>query len=120
MTYFARQIAKQIGAFSWACKTALVKHREGIINQQLVQARLGDIATELFMASCVYARLTNLLLNGTIEEPVKMREFRTGALYLRMARHRNRQRFDDLKGNYDVETVAVAKDWLNHNFEASN
>ncbi len=120
MTYFARQIAKQIGAFSWACKTALVKHREGIINQQLIQARLGDIATELFMASCVYSRLTNLLLNGTIEEPVKMREFRTGALYLRMARHRNRQRFDDLKGNYDVETVAVAKDWLNHNFEASN
>ena len=120
MTYFARQIAKQIGTFSWACNTALVKHREGIINQQLVQARLGDIATELFMASCVYSRLTNLMVNGTIEEPVKMKEFRTGALYLRMARRRNRQRFDDLKGNFDAETIAVANDWLNHNCDAAS
>ncbi len=117
LTFFARQIAKQISAFSWACKTALVKYREGIINRQFVQARLGDIATELFMSSCVYARLSALLANGTIEEPVKMKEFRTGTLYLRMARRRNRQRFDDLKGNFDDETVAVAKDWLNHDFE---
>lgn len=118
LTYFARQIAKQIGAFSWACKTALVKNREGIINKQFIQARLGDIATELFMASCVYSRLTALMANGTIEEPVKMKEFRTGTLYLRMARRRNRQRFDDLKGNFDEEIVATAKDWLNHDFES--
>ena len=80
--------------------------------------RLGDIATELFMASCVYSRLTSLMTNGTIEEPVKLKEFRTGTLYLRMARRRNRQRFDDLKGNFDEETIAVAKDWLNHDFES--
>jgi alkylation response protein AidB-like acyl-CoA dehydrogenase len=116
LTFFARQLARQIAAFSWACKSALVKHRESIINRQFVQARLGDIATELFISSCVYSRLTSLMTNGTIEEPVKMKEFRTGTLYLRMARRRNRQRFDDLKGNFDEEVVATAKDWLNHDF----
>ena len=117
LTFYGRQISKQIAAFSWACKTALVKHREGIINKQFIQARIADIATELFMASCVFSRLSTLMTNGTIEEPEKMRQFRTGTLYLRMARRRNRQRFDDLKGNFDVEMVAVAKDWLSHGFE---
>lgn len=117
LTYYSRQLAKQIAGFSWACKTSLIKFREGIINKQFVQARLGDIATELFMASCVFSRLSALMTNGTIEEPVKMKEFRTGTLYLRMAKRRNRQRFDDLKGNFDEETVAVAKDWLAGDFE---
>ncbi len=117
LTYYGRQLAKQIASFSWQCKTALVKNREGIINKQFVQARLGDIATELFMASCVYARLSALMTNGTIEEPEKMREFRTGTLYLRMAKRRNRQRFDDLKGNFDEEMATVAKDWLSYDFE---
>ena len=117
LTYYGRQLAKQISAFSWQCKTALAKNREGIINKQFIQARLGDIATELFTASCVYSRLNSLMTNGTIEEPVKMKEFRTGTLYLRMAKRRNRQRFDDLKGNFDEEMVATAKDWLTHDFE---
>ena len=57
------------------------------------------------------------MVNGTIEEPVKLKEYRTGTLYLRLARRRNRIRFDELKGNFDDEVVAVAKDWLNHDFE---
>ena len=112
LTYYGRQISKQIASLSWASKTALAKHREGIINQQFIQARLGDIATELFMASCVYSRLSTLMQNGTIDEPTKMKEFKVGALYMRMAKRRNRQRFDDLKGNFDKEMVDVAKGLL--------
>jgi hypothetical protein len=92
---------------------ALIRHREGILNRQFVQARLGDIATELFMASCVFSRLSCLMVNGTIEEPVKMKEFRVGTLYLRMANRRNRERLFDLKSNFDEEVVAVARDLLN-------
>ncbi len=117
LKYYSRQLSRQIGQFSWACQVALFKHREGILNRQFVQARLGDIATELFMSSCVYSRLSSLMVNGTIEEPVKLKEYRTGTLYLRLARRRNRIRFDELKGNFDEEVVAVAKDWLNHDFE---
>ncbi len=37
------RLAKQIATFASACQWALIKHREGILNRQLVQARLGDV-----------------------------------------------------------------------------
>ncbi len=116
LRYYARQLGKQIGKFAWACELALIRNRESIINKQFIQARLGDIATELFVASCVYSRLTALMVNGTIDEPTKLKEYRTGALYLRLARKRNRNRFDELSANFDEETVQVANDWLSHDF----
>lgn len=116
LRYFGRQLGRQIGRFAWTTELVLVKHREGIINRQFIQARIGDIATELFVASCVYSRLSALMVNGTIDELDKMKEYRTGTLYLRMARRRNRVRFDELSANFDEEKVAVANDWLAHDF----
>lgn len=112
LTWYSRQLARQISSLSWACQSALIRHREGIINRQFVQARIGDIATELFMASCVYSRLSSLMVNGTIEEPVKMKEYRLGTLYLRMAARRNRERFFDLKSDFDDSVVEVAREIL--------
>lgn len=116
LRFHARQLAKQIGSFSWACKFAGLKFKEGILDQQAVQARIGDIATELFMASCVYSRITSLLVNGTLPESVKMHDVATGMLYLRMAFQRNTQRFNDLKVNFDADWVGVADRWLHHTF----
>ena len=117
LRFYGRSLAKQIGKFFLACEMALAKNREQIINQQFTQARLGDIATELFMYSCVYARLTALLLNGTIPEPDKQQELKTGMLYMRMAKRRNEIRFESLSTNHDEETEEVANLWLNENFE---
>ena len=117
MRYYARSLGKQIGRFLRACEGTLARYREQIIDRQFVQARLGDVATELFMASCVYSRLTSLLLNGTIPEPQKEQEIKTGMLYLRMARQRNEQRLDELKTNFDDETSEVANLWLQEDFE---
>jgi hypothetical protein len=110
-------LGKQIGQFSWQLKMALSKHQEGIINKQYLQARLGDIATELFMASCVYSRLTSVLVNGTIPEPEKEHEFNTGRLYLRLAQQRNEARLEELKINVDDEMDLVADAWLKESFE---
>ncbi len=112
LTWYARQLGRQITHFAWVCQSSLIRHREGILNRQFIQARLGDIATELYVASCVYSRLSSMMVDGTIEQPVKQKEFRTGTLYLRLAQRRNRVRFDELKSNDDEETVAVARDWL--------
>ncbi|MDG1873145.1 MAG: acyl-CoA dehydrogenase family protein [Mariniblastus sp.] len=117
MRFFSRALSKQIGQFSWQMKLALAKHQEGILDRQYVQARLGDIATELFMASCVYSRMTSLLVNGTIPEPDKEQEFKTGRLYLRLAQMRNEKRFDALKFNLDEEMEAVADVWLKDTFD---
>ncbi|HMP80512.1 MAG TPA: acyl-CoA dehydrogenase family protein, partial [Pirellulaceae bacterium] len=117
LRFFARALSKQISRFAWACELALIKYREQIIDLQHIQARIGDIATELFMASCVYARLTGLLVNGTIPEPAKAHEIKTGMYYLRLARQRNEVRFNELKVNDDVECDALANSWLQHHFD---
>ncbi len=117
MRFHARSLSKQIAKFAWAVEMALIKYREGIIDQQFAQARLGDIATELFMASCVYARLSALLVNGTIPEPDKQRDLKTGMLYLRLAAARNRARLEALKINLDDEIVETATDWMDESFE---
>ncbi|MFT5299523.1 MAG: acyl-CoA dehydrogenase family protein 9 [Mariniblastus sp.] len=119
LRYYSRSLGKQIGQFSWQLKLALAKFQEGIINQQYLQARLGDIATELFMASCVYSRLTSLLINGTIPETEKEHEFNTGQLYLRMAEQRNSARLEELKINLDADKAKVAQAWLNEKFETN-
>lgn len=118
LRFFANTLGKQIGKFAWAVEMALMKHREGILDQQFAQARLGDIATELFMASCVYSRLSSLLVNGTIPEPIKKIEIDTGMLYMRMARRRNERRFEELKTNLDFEMETVADQWFEHDFSS--
>ncbi len=117
LRFYGRSLSKQIGKFFLACEKALAKNREQIIERQFVQARLGDIATEIFMYSCVYSRLTALLLNGTIPEPDKNQELKTGMLYMRMAMKRNEKRLEAIKTNDDEEIVEVADLWLNEDFD---
>ena len=116
LKYFSRTLAGQIGRFARSCELALFKHREGILDRQYIQSRLGDIATELFMSSCVFSRLNSLIVNGTIEQPIKDRELQTGMLYLRIARERNRKRFDELKANFDNDYTQVADQWLKFDY----
>ena len=117
MRFFARALSKQIGQFSWQLKMALARHQTRVLDKQFVQARLADIATELFMASCVYSRITGVLVNGTIPQSATEHEFKVAQLYLRLAHHRNEQRFHELKLNVDDERNAVADAWLQETFE---
>lgn len=100
----AKRLAKQIAAFARACQRALIKHREAILDRQYVQGRLGDIATELFTASCVLARLQQL--------PADSRAYRTGVFSMHVSQARNADRLRSLKRNRDAETTSTADAWL--------
>ena len=117
LRYHGNWLASQIGKFGWAIKMVLAKHREGAIERQLDQMRLADIATELFMASCVYSRVTTVFNNATLRAPVKEHETSTGMFYLRLARQRNQRRFEELKVNFDDITTEVADSWMQFDFE---
>lgn len=106
----AQKLGGQIGQFGRACRNALIRHREGILEQQCVQARLADMATELFAASCVFARLN--LLVSTAEGESTARDIQTGLFYIDSAHRRNVQRLAALKSNNDDEQVQVADAWL--------
>lgn len=109
---YAGRLSKQVANLAKVSQAALIKHREAILDQQFVQARIGDIATELFMASCVYARLDLLLSHPHEDLQRQKRELATGELYLQFAEQRNQARLAELKQNLDDQQVDVADRWL--------
>jgi alkylation response protein AidB-like acyl-CoA dehydrogenase len=102
------EIASQIRRFANRCQSELIRRRETILDHEYVQARLGDIATELFTASCVYSRLAAMSGIRTNTVADRDREWRTGLFYLKIALRRNRQRFQELKDNDDGATNSLA------------
>lgn len=109
----AKRLARQIGRFARACRNSLIRYREAMLDAQLVQARIGDTATELFMAGAVYSRLSSLLDNLEIDEETRARELQTGLYAMKLAHRRNEQRLNALHDNDDPDTVQTAKTWLN-------
>lgn len=104
LTPAAGRLSRQISRFARACQAALFRYREAILDQQAVQARLGDTATELFLASCVYARLTSLLDRPAAHDHTTFeRDLQSGLLYLKQSHRRNAQRLADLRCNDDAD-----------------
>jgi len=103
-------LARQVVEFGKACQWSLVRHKEEILEQQLLQARLGDTATELFMASCVYSRLAGLfqLTHGQRDEQDFERQIQSGIFYLKIAEQRNASRLKGLNNPLDPEVDRLA------------
>ena len=105
--------ARQIVQFSRACQTALFEYREGILDHEYVQARLGDVAMELFISGCVYSRLRALYTNPDGQTDNIYRDMQTGLLYMRSAHRRNAQRLAELSENDDGDQNRTADAYLN-------
>lgn len=108
----AVELGKQIRKFANVCQSQLIRYREQILDREYVQSRLGDIATELFVASCVFARLSALSDNLQLSSTDREREWSTGLFYLKTAVRRNRQRFQELTDNDDSATNQLADSLL--------
>jgi acyl-CoA dehydrogenase family member 9 len=108
----ASGMSKQILAFSKVCRNNLIAHREDIMDRELIQARIGDIATELFVSGCVYSRLTTLLSSPTSDEKSREKELKTGLYYLKIAHRRIQGWLSDLKNNDDRDQMELADTYL--------
>jgi len=118
LRFHSRWLGSHLGKLGWSIKTAYAAHGKELLQEQLQCARLANIATGLFLSSCVYSKLTATMVNGTIPEPEKRAEFETGNLFLMTTRDCNDGRFEQLKINHDDEVGKVAQVWLNHSFAA--
>ena len=116
LRFHSRWLGSHFGKLGWSIKTSYAAHGKELLLQQLQCARLADIATGLFLSSCVYAKLTATLINGTIPEPEQRAEFETGNLFLMTTRDSNDDQFEQLKINHDDEVAKVAEVWLKHSF----
>jgi hypothetical protein len=105
-------LSGQISQFARACRGALFTHREDIVNQQYVLARLGDTAMELFLSSCVYSRLMSLFAQPNHNTVNSNRDVQAGILYLKSAHRRNAHRLAALRDNDDAEQTRTADAFL--------
>jgi alkylation response protein AidB-like acyl-CoA dehydrogenase len=116
LRFHARWLANHIKKFGRNCQSTGGSDRLDCLQQ----SRVADLATQLLVSSCVFSKLSALMVNGTIPEPEKRFEFDTGALFLQHAKLANVELFDQLKVNLDDDQTSVANQWLSHKFDAAD
>lgn len=103
----AYQLGRRVRDFGKAVEAVLRTYKEGVLEKQLVQERMADVATELYMSGCVISRLDSLLAK-TPPSSDRDQELSIGRFYLKSANRRMRQHLAALWDNDDEDTVATA------------
>lgn len=98
LTKYARELARLVRRFSLQVERELIRHREAILDRQLVQERIAEIAMELYASSCVLSRLDAELpaSKNAAESPCKPAE-----LFLSQSARRVRQLLRQCSDNDD-------------------
>lgn len=104
----AGQLGRLVWRFNLSVNRALIKHREPILDMQLVQERIAGVATEMFASACVLSRLDaesqGIERNGESNTGNQQ----AGELFLRQSFHRIRRFLGDLTDNDDKALLATA------------
>ncbi len=101
----ADALARRVARFAWSVERALVKHREAILERQLVQERIADAAIALVTSACTLARIDRALVSRRVAPGDQT----AAALYLRMASRRFDQALRDLEHNDDHQWLSAAE-----------
>ncbi len=100
----AKALSRLIRSFGLAVEQALMKHREEILEKQLVQEPIAVAAMELYASICVLARM-DAERSMTPVDP-------TADLFLQQSARRIRQALRQLKDNDDVAIDKAARGML--------
>ena len=105
---YAGQFGRLIWRFNFAVNKALVTYREPIMDMQLIQERIANVAMEMFASACVLSRLDSEMQNVGGNGGTKPGEHRAGELFLRQSLTRIRRFLAELSDNDDRELLATA------------
>lgn len=108
----ASALARQIQELGKASHSARPRPSDGSAPPQLEHARLGDVATGLYIASCVYARLLDQLERPLSDQTQTARVLQSGLLFLRQTVRRNDQLLAQVATNEDDEIRRTSALWL--------
>ena len=100
----ARRLSRLIRRFALVTQRAMIRHREAILDRQLVQERIAVAAMELFAFSSALSRRDAELQSGDNSHDA------AAELFLRASARRIRQALDGLNDNDDDAILAAAID----------
>ena len=103
----ARLLEDLIHSFGQSVEGLLMRHREAVLEQQYLQARIADAATDLFCMSAVVARLDSWISDDS-SAAERERDVQTGRYFCHLAERRIRRNLHELGDNLDLETTALA------------
>ncbi|MEC7838496.1 MAG: acyl-CoA dehydrogenase family protein [Chlamydiota bacterium] len=105
----ATQLSKEVRSFGLSIIKQLAKHKEDIVEKQLVLNRITNCVIALFTISAVISKL-DTALNLNNDDPKKVgKDFSIGKLYCKMAFKKIRDNKNSLKENLDSDIESVAE-----------
>jgi acyl-CoA dehydrogenase family member 9 len=104
----AGTLAKLIGSLGRNVQRLLATYREDVLDRQYLLARVADAATEIYVSSCVLARLEKLVAATHDGEAAHDESIVAGKYYLTTAARRIRQNLAALWDHDDIETSRLA------------
>jgi acyl-CoA dehydrogenase family member 9 len=104
----ARVLGRMIRRFAFATQGAMIRHREEILERQLVHERVARIAMELYASACVLSRHDAELSGQIVRDDVHGLGDAAAILFLHASASRIRENLLALKHNHDTKTMAAA------------
>ena len=107
----AKRLGELIRRFNVEVDRALIRHREEILDRQLVQERIARAAMELYACACVLSRWDAELQAGGAEMAAESVPHSAAEFFLRGAFRRARRSLAEMHENDDAALTATA-DWV--------
>jgi acyl-CoA dehydrogenase family protein 9 len=104
----ATRLGRLIGSLGSHVERLLRKYQESIMDRQYQLARVADVATELYVSSCVLNRLDALVRDPHADEAERLRGLKLGRYYLKTAGRRINRNLADMWDNDDDDTTRLA------------
>ena len=104
----ARVLGVQIGRFGIAVERCLTRHREAILERQLVQERIANASMELFASACVLSRRDAELQGEIVPSQPTTWEGEAATLFLEQSAQRIQEALQSLNDD-DSAVIAAAQ-----------
>src|SRR3954470_5159947 len=105
---YAGQLGRLIWRFNFAVNKALIQYREPVLDMQLVQERIAQVAMEMFASACTLSRLDSELQAASNNGNTPPANREAAELFLTQSLRRMRQALAGLTDNDDRKLLATA------------
>ena len=105
---YAGQLGRLIWRFNFAVNKALIQYREPVLDMQLVQERIANVAMEMFASACTLSRLDSELQAAANNGGTPPAQRQAAELFLTQSLRRMRQNLAGMTDNDDRKILATA------------
>ena len=105
----ARELGRLVARFGHSVQNAMIRHREEIIERQLIHERIANAAMELYASACVLSRLDAERAGVLPRDDAHGLGDAAAILFLRASSRRIRDCLHALNDNQDPAVFAAAR-----------